>query len=55
MNPSPATNLYKRHCFPAAIIGHCIWLYFRFCSSYRNVEALMTECGVMLTYEAVRD
>jgi putative transposase len=54
MNPSPATNLYKRHRFPAEIIGHCVWLYFRFCSSYRNVEALMTERGVILTYEAVR-
>jgi hypothetical protein len=29
MNPSPATNLYKRHRFPAEIIGHCVWLYFR--------------------------
>jgi transposase-like protein len=42
------------HRFPAEIISHCIWLYFRFCLSYRDVEELMAERGVMLTYEAVR-
>jgi putative transposase len=54
MNPPPATNLYKRHRFPAEIISHCVWLYFRFCLSYRDVEELMAERGVILTYEAVR-
>src|SRR6266511_3148720 len=54
MNPSPATNPYKRHRFPAEIISHCVWLYFRFCLSYRDVEELMAERGVILTYEAVR-
>jgi putative transposase len=53
MNPPP-TNLYKRHRFPAEIISHCVWLYFRFCLSYRDVEELMAARGVMLTYEAVR-
>ena len=54
MNPSPTTNLYKRHRFPAEIISHCVRLYFRFYLSYRDVEELMAERGVMLTYEAVR-
>jgi putative transposase len=36
------------------IISHCVWLYFRFCLSYREVEELMAEGGVTLTYEAVR-
>jgi putative transposase len=54
MNPSPATNPYKRHRFPPEIIGHCVWLYFRFCLSYRDVEELMAARGVLLTYEAVR-
>jgi putative transposase len=54
MNLPPTTNLYKRHRFTAEIIGHCVWLYFRFCLSYRDVEELMAERGVMLTYEAVR-
>jgi putative transposase len=54
MNPPAAFNPYKRHRFPAEIISHCVWLYFRFCLSYRDVEELMAERGVLLTYEAVR-
>jgi putative transposase len=54
MNPTAPTNPYKRHRFPAEIISHCIWLYFRFCLSYRDVEELMAARGVILTYEAVR-
>ena len=54
MNTPPAPNPYKRHRFPAEIISHCVWLYFRFCLSYRDVEELMAERGVLLTYEAVR-
>jgi putative transposase len=54
MNTSPAPNLYKRHRFPAEIISHCVWLYFRFCLSYRDVEELMAVRGVLLTYETVR-
>jgi putative transposase len=54
MNPPPTPNPYKRHRFPAEIISHCVWLYFRFCLSYRDVEELMAERGVSLTYEAVR-
>jgi len=46
--------MYKRHRFPSEIISHCVWLYFRFCLSYRDVEELMTVRGVSLTYEAVR-
>ena len=51
MNTSQ-TDPYKRHRFPAEIISHCVWLYFRFCLSYRDVEELMAERGVILTYEA---
>ena len=54
MNPSPVTNPYKRHRFPADIISHCVWLYFRCCLSDRDVEELRAERGVTLTYEAVR-
>jgi putative transposase len=53
MNTPPTTNLYKRHRFPAEIISHCVWLYFRFCLSYHDVEELMAERGVILTYKAV--
>ena len=54
MNTRPATNSYMRHRFPVEIINHCVWLYFRFCLSYRDVEELMAERGIILTYEAVR-
>jgi putative transposase len=54
MSTPPPTNPYKRHRFPAEIISHCVWLYFRFCLSYRDVEELMAERGIILTYEAVR-
>jgi putative transposase len=54
MNPPPTPNLHKRHRFPAEIISHCFWLYFRFCLSYRDVEELMAQRGISLTYESVR-
>jgi putative transposase len=54
MNTPPPSNPYKRHRFPAEIISHRVWLYFRFCLSYRDVEELMAERGISLTYEAVR-
>jgi hypothetical protein len=38
MNPLATTNPYKRHRFPPEIIAHGVWLYFRFCLSYRDVE-----------------
>jgi hypothetical protein len=49
-----AIALYKRHRFPAEVISHAVWLYFRFCPSYRDVEALMAERGISLTDEAAR-
>jgi putative transposase len=49
MNRPLAINPYKRHRFPSEIISHGVWLYFRFCLSYRDVEALMAERGVTLT------
>jgi putative transposase len=54
MNPLPATNPYKRHRFPAEIISHSVWLYYRFSLSYRDVEESMAERGVTLSHEAVR-
>jgi hypothetical protein len=38
---TPLTNRDKNHCFPGEIISHDIWLYFRFCLSYRDVEELL--------------
>jgi putative transposase len=47
--------LYHRRRFPAEVISHCVWLYFRFCLSYRDVEEIMAKRGVAVTYETVRD
>lgn len=49
------SSLYPRHRFPAEIISHCVWLYFRFNLSSRNVEEIMAVRGVALTYESVRE
>lgn len=54
MNTRAATHPYKRHRFPSEMIAHSVWLYFRFCLSYRHVEELMSARGVMVTYEAIR-
>lgn len=47
-------NLYRCHRFSSEIISYCVWLYFRFSLSYRDVELLMAQRGVVLTYETVR-
>src|SRR6266699_3962336 len=48
------TRPYKGYRFPPEIISYCLWLYFRFSLSYRDVEEIMAERGVVLTYETVR-
>ena len=40
--------------YPAEIISHAIWLYYRFSLSYRDVEELLAERGVVVSYETVR-
>ncbi len=54
MREQAAAPTYKRHRFPPAIIGHAVWLYFRFALSYRDVEELLAERGVVVTYETIR-
>src|SRR6266436_2397573 len=49
-----SVSLYHRHCFPAEIISHCVWLYFRFALSFRDVEEMLAMRGVSLSYETVR-
>jgi putative transposase len=46
--------LYKNHRFPAEIISHGVWRYFRFCLSYRDVEELLFARGVAVSYQAIR-
>ncbi len=45
---------YKRHRYPAEIIAHTVWAYFRFSLSFRDVEELMAARGIVLSYETVR-
>ena len=45
---------YQRHRFLSEIISHTVWLYHRFCLSFREVEELLTERGITVTYETVR-
>src|SRR5207237_2991405 len=45
---------YRRHRFPPEIMQHAIWLYLRFTLSYRDVEELLAERGLDISYETVR-
>src|ERR1700716_1484305 len=45
---------YSGYRFPPEIIQHAIWLYIRFTLSFRDVEDLLAERGIMLSYETVR-
>lgn len=45
---------YKRHRFSSEIIQHAVWLYYRFNLSYRDVEDLLAERGIIVSYEAIR-
>jgi len=45
---------YKGYRFPAEIINHAVWLYYRFSLNYRDVEELQAARGFVLTYETIR-
>jgi hypothetical protein len=45
---------YRGYRYPAEIISHAVWLYYRFSLSLRDVEELLAERGVMVTYETIR-
>jgi transposase-like protein len=48
------TISYCRHRFPPEIIQHAVWLYFRLPLSFRDVEDLLAERGIDVSYETVR-
>jgi putative transposase len=50
---TPSIN-YKRHRFPPQIIAHAVWLYCRFNMSLREVEELLLERGIDVSYETIR-
>ena len=45
---------YRRHHFPGIVIQQAVWLYFRFALSYRDVEDMLAERGIDVSYETVR-
>lgn len=45
---------FKRHRFPADVIRHAVWLYFRFTLSLRDVEELLAQRGIEVSYETIR-
>ena len=47
-------NTYKRHRFPPDVISHAVWLYFKFNLSHRDVEDLLAERGIIVSYESIR-
>ena len=49
--PAPS---YRGYRFPPEIISHAVWLYHRFRLSFRDVEDLLAERGVTVTYETIR-
>src|SRR5947208_11993036 len=49
-----ALRSYRRHRFPPRLIQHAIWLYLRFTLSYRDVEEVLAQRGLDISYETVR-
>lgn len=47
-------SIYHRHRFHSDIIRRAVWLYYRFNLSFRDIEELMVERGVDVTYETIR-
>ena len=48
------TPSYRGYRFPSEIISHAVWLYYRFYLSFRDVEDLLAERGVIVSYETIR-
>jgi len=54
MNTQTASSLSKGYRYPPEIISHAVWLYFRFSLSFRDVEELLAQRGIVVTSETVR-
>jgi putative transposase len=48
------SKMYKRYRFPAEIIQYAVWLYHRFNLSHRDIEDLLAERGIIVSYESIR-
>ncbi len=51
ISPVPSHHGYR---FPSDIIAYAVWLYFRFNLSFRDVEDLLAQRGITVTYETIR-
>ena len=49
-----AAPSYRGYRFPSEIISHAVWLYHRFCLSFRDAEDLLAQRGILVTYETIR-
>lgn len=47
-------NICKHYRFPSGVIQHAVWLYYRFNLSHRDIENLLAERGITISYEAIR-
>ena len=47
-------SIYKRHRFPPDIISYAVWIYYRFNLSHRDIDDLLAERGVTVSYETIR-
>src|SRR5215207_7985840 len=51
---TPAYPSYADYRFPAEIISHAVWLYFRFPLSLRHVDEILAACGIVVSHETIR-
>jgi putative transposase len=52
-NVGKINNPYLRHRFPSEIISYCVWRYYSFPLSYRDIEKMMLYRGIEVTYESI--
>ena len=49
-----ANQPYRGYRFPVEFIDHAVWLYLRLCLSFRDIEDLLAERGIVVSYETIR-
>lgn len=54
MTEAPLAH-FRRHRFPAEIIAHAVWLYYRFPLSFRDIEDLLAERGINVSFQTVSE
>jgi putative transposase len=48
------SSIYRGYRFPREIIAHCVWVYFRFSLSFRDIHEMLLKRGVEVSHEAIR-